>query len=279
MTKFKVWFVILFLILFPVMIQGQTFSFPDTMKTGFRISWNHWNPVGEPILFKLFTNGAIFKTVQDSLYTDALRATFPLAMNECWITASDSVGNESAPSPYFYMKMFPVTINPPDTGSGGGTPLIGKFVYTVDEVVGDGEKGWVVGNVSTLPHYRIAGGMVLWGQYADAIWALNWLAPKAGTINIKIRVRTPNNDPPTAVPAFSVGVVEHRKPFANGDKFTWLDMGEYPVVKGNNIFQYRALKELRTNFVTDSLKISYTDQDVTAPSAPGAVTSVIPLSK
>lgn len=239
--------------------MSQTVTFPDNTPS-VTVYWTHDNPSGEPITFRLYANGAVIWSGAQKETTLA-RSVFAVD-NLLYVTALDSVPNESEPSPTLAVNFTPVE-EPPDIPTEYDT-----FPLTFSRT---NLEGWTrYGNVIVVT--GADGGVQLYGKYTSgdnkvATISGSCVSEKARTVKVVVSARTRYNDP-LEMMDFSINNPE--KTVSLTGRSTWVDyeIGPFQIEQGQNVIQVRSYG---TEFIVRSVSLVPVDADVTAPLAPGGL--------
>jgi hypothetical protein len=233
----------------------QTFSFP-TNTPNLTVYWTHTNPEGEPITFRLYANGSVVWSGAQKETTLA-RSVFAVD-NLLYVTASDTVSNESEPSPTITLTFTPVEEPPEEPAEFDTFPLVCDSLDLF---------GWdrISGNiVSGRYAWQYGGGLVFWGADVNAVMARDVVSETARTVNVSVVARVPYYGDPGTL-RLSVNNPE-RSATVTGTAWKTYDLGAFQLEQGQNVVQVRAVG---ANFCVRSVSLVPVDADVTAPLAPG----------
>jgi hypothetical protein len=240
-------------------VNAQTVTFPDNTPS-VTVYWTHDNPSGEPITFRLYANGSVIWSGPQK-EVDIARSVFAVD-NLLYVTALDSVPNESEPSPTLAVNFVPVE-EPPDIPAEYDTfPLI--FSRTNLE-------GWQrYGNVFVVT--GADGGVQLYGKYSSntnnvAMISGSVVSEKAQDVKVIVSAKTRYNDPLETM-HFSVNNPEKSIQLSGRSVWRDYDVGTFQIEQGQNIVQVRSYN---TEFLVRSVSLIPADADVTAPLAPGGL--------
>ena len=236
---------------------GQTFTKPDNGASA-TIYWNHTNPAGEPITFRLYANGSVVWSGTQKETTLA-RSVFATD-NLLYVTALDSVPNESDPSPTATLTFTPVE-EPPDIPTEYDT-----FPLTFSRT---NLEGWTrYGNVIVVT--GVDGGVQLFGKYSSntnnvAMISGSVVSEKSRTVKVIVSARTRYNDPLETL-HLSVNNPEKSVQLSGRSVWTNYELGTFQIEQGVNVIQVRSYG---TEFLVRSVSLVPVDADVVAPLAPG----------
>lgn len=235
----------------------QTFTKPDNVAS-VTVYWSHDNPSCEPITFRLYANGTVIWSGSQK-EVEVMRSVLSTS-NIFYVTALDSVPNESVPSPTISLTFTPVE-EPPDIPAEYDT-----FPLTFSRT---NLEGWQrYGNVYVV--IGADGGVELFGKYSSAtnnvaMISGGCVSDKARTVRVVVSARTMYNDP---IETMHVSVNNPEKSVQLNGRSTWTDyeIGTFQIEQGQNIVQVRSYN---TEFLVRSVSLVPVDVDVTAPLAPG----------
>ena len=237
----------------------QTFTKPDNVQS-VTVYWNHDNPSGELITFRLYANGTVIWSGSQKETTLA-RSVFAVG-NLLYATASDEAGNESDPSPTATLTFTPVE-EPPDIPTEYDT-----FPLTFSRT---NLEGWTrYGNVIVVT--GVDGGVQLFGKYSGntnnvAMISGSVVSEKSRTVKVIVSARTRYNDPLETL-HFSVNNPEKSVQLSGRSVWTNYELGTFQIEQGVNVIQVRSYG---TEFLVRSVSLVPVDADVTAPLAPGGL--------
>ncbi len=250
---------VLVFLAWPFVVHGQTFTKPDNVPS-VTVYWSHDNQSGEPITFRLYANGSVIWSGAQKETTLA-RSVFA-ANNLLYVTALDSVPNESEPSPTATLTFTPVE-EPPDIPTEYDT-----FPLTFSRT---NLEGWTrYGNVIVVT--GTDGGVQLFGKYSSNTNNVSMISggavsEKARTVVAIITARTRYNDP---LETMHVSINNPERSIQLHGRSTWTEyeLGPFQIEQGQNVIQVRSYG---TEFIVRSVSLVPVDADVTAPLAPGGL--------
>jgi hypothetical protein len=250
---------VLVFLAWPFVVHGQTFTKPDNVPS-VTVYWSHDNQSGEPITFRLYANGTVIWSGGQKETTLA-RSVFAVD-NLLYVTALDSVPNESEPSPTIALTFTPVE-EPPDIPAEYDT-----FPLTFSRT---NLEGWTrYGNVIVVT--GTDGGVQLFGKYSSntnnvAMISGSVVSEKAQDVKVIVSAKTRYNDPLETM-HFSVQNPEKSVQLNSRSAWTDYSVGIFHLEQGLNILQVRSYN---TEFLVRSVSLVPVDADVTAPLAPGGL--------
>ena len=236
---------------------GQTFTKPDNVAS-VTVYWSHTNPSGEPITFRLYANGTVIWSGTQKETTLA-RSVFTVN-NLLYVTAIDSVPNESDPSPTATLTFAPVEEPPEEPTEFDVFPFIASRTNL---------EGWNrYGNVIVVT--GVDGGVQLFGKYSSntsnvAMIGSSVASEKVRTVRVVVSARTRYNDPLETM-HFSIQNPEKSVQLVGRSVWRDYDVGTFQIEQGQNIVQVRSYN---TEFLVRSVSLVPVDADVVAPLAPG----------
>lgn len=240
-----------------VVSHCQTFTKPDNVAS-VTVYWNHDNPSGEPVTFRLYANGSvIWNGAQKE--TTLSRSVFTVN-NLLYVTALDSVPNESEPSQTITLTFTPVEEPPEEPAEFDTFPLVCDSLDLF---------GWdrISGNiVSGRYAWQYGGGLVFWGADVNAVMARDVVSETARTVNVSVVARVPYYGDPGTL-RLSANNPE-RSVTVTGTAWKTYDLGVFQLEQGQNVVQLRAVG---ANFCVRSVSLVPVDADVVAPLAPGGL--------
>jgi hypothetical protein len=249
--------IILSVLCFWMSSKAQTFTKPDNVPS-VTVYWTHVNESGEPITFRLYANGsAVWSGPQKE--TTLARSVFAVD-NLLYVTALDSVPNESEPSPTITLTFTPVE-EPPEEPTE-----FDVFPFTANRT---NLEGWQrYGNVVLVT--GTDGGMMLFGKYSSntnnvAMIGSSVNSEKARTVKVIISARTRYNDPLETM-HFSVNAPEKSVQLSGRSTWTNYELGPFQIEQGQNVVQIRSYG---TEFIVRSVSLVPVEADMVAPLAPG----------
>jgi hypothetical protein len=249
--------IILSVLCFWMSSKAQTFTKPDNVPS-VTVYWTHVNESGEPITFRLYANGSVVWSGPQKETTLA-RSVFAVD-NLLYVTALDSVPNESEPSPSITLTFTPVEEPPEEPSEYDVFPV--NFTRTQLE-------GWRrYGNVIVVT--GADGGVQLFGKYSSntnnvAMIGGSVNSEKARTVKVTISARTRYNDPLETM-HFSVNAPEKSVQLSGRSTWTNYELGPFQIEQGQNVVQIRSYG---TEFIVRSVSLVPVEADMVAPLAPG----------
>jgi hypothetical protein len=180
--------------------------------------------------------------------------------NLLYVTALDSVPNESEPSPSITLTFTPVE-EPPEEPTE-----FDVFPFTANRT---NLEGWQrYGNVVLVT--GTDGGMMLFGKYSSntnnvAMIGSSVNSEKARTVKVIISARTRYNDPLETM-HFSVNAPEKSVQLSGRSTWTNYELGPFQIEQGQNVVQIRSYG---TEFIVRSVSLVPVEADMVAPLAPG----------
>jgi hypothetical protein len=182
------------------------------------------------------------------------------ATNLLYFTASDSVPNESDPSPTITLTFTPVEEPPEEPAE------FDVFPFTANRT---NLEGWQrYGNVIVVT--GTDGGVQLYGKYSDntnnvSMISGSCVSEKARTVRVIVSAKTRYNDPLETM-HFSVNAPEKSVQLSGRSTWTDYEVGTFQIEQGVNVIQVRSYN---TEFLVRSVSLVPVDADVVAPLAPG----------
>jgi len=108
----KTVFIISILVVYSQTIAQQKVVFPDSVHD-VTIRWKHTNRRKEPVTFRVYSNGNVIASVKNRLFTHVTSGLLGDS-SKVWVTASDSLGNESGYPEHVLVVFTSRPIIPPD---------------------------------------------------------------------------------------------------------------------------------------------------------------------
>ena len=108
----RIVFVLSILTIFSQGIAQQKYVFPDSVDD-LTVRWKHKARRREPVAFNVYSNGNVIATVKNRLFADVTQELLGDS-SKVWVTASDSLGNESGYPEYMVVVFTSRPIVPPE---------------------------------------------------------------------------------------------------------------------------------------------------------------------